>query len=65
MSKITIITASPRQDSNSTQMAKWFAEEAQQHGAEVGAEAKVEVKVGTGAASAAGAAVLHRRRYFR
>lgn len=35
MSKITIITSSPRQDSNSTQMAKWFAEAAEQLGAEV------------------------------
>lgn len=30
MSKITIITASPCQDSNSTQMAKWLKEEAEQ-----------------------------------
>ena len=35
MSKITIITASPRQDGNTLQMAKWFTEEAEQLGAEV------------------------------
>lgn len=35
MSKITIITASPRKDSNSLQMAQWFAEEAKNLGAEV------------------------------
>lgn len=35
MSKITIITASPRKDGNSLQMAKWFTEEAERLGAEV------------------------------
>lgn len=35
MSKITIITASPRREGNSLQMAKWFAEEAECLGAEV------------------------------
>ncbi len=35
MSKITIITASPRKDSNSNQMALWFQEEAERIGAEV------------------------------
>ena len=35
MSKITIITASPRQEGNTLQMAKWFAEEAESLGAEV------------------------------
>ncbi len=35
MSKITIITASPRKDSNSNQMAQWFKEEAENLGAEV------------------------------
>ena len=35
MSKITIITASPRKDSNSKQLAQWFQEEATSLGAEV------------------------------
>lgn len=35
MSKITIITASPRKDGNSLQMAQWFAGEAERLGAEV------------------------------
>lgn len=35
MSKITVIAASPRQNGNSQQMAKWFIEEAQRIGAEV------------------------------
>ena len=35
MSKITIITASPRKDSNSMQLAQWFQEEAERLGAEV------------------------------
>ena len=35
MSKITIITASPRKDSNSKQLAQWFQEEAERLGAEV------------------------------
>ena len=35
MSKITIITGSPRKNSNSGQMATWFAEEATRLGAEV------------------------------
>ena len=35
MSKISIITASPRKDGNSLQMAKWFTEEAERLGAEV------------------------------
>lgn len=35
MSKVTIITSSPRKDSNSNQLAQWFKEEAEQLGAEV------------------------------
>lgn len=35
MSKITIITASPRKEGNSLKMAKWFTEEAERLGAEV------------------------------
>ena len=35
MSKITIITASPRQGGNTHQMTKWFTEEAEHLGAEV------------------------------
>lgn len=35
MRKITIITASPRKDGNSNQMAKWFQEEAGRLGAEI------------------------------
>ena len=35
MSKITVITASPRQNGNSQQMAKWFIDEAERLGAEV------------------------------
>lgn len=35
MSKITVITASPRKDGNSNYMAKWFAEEAERLGADV------------------------------
>lgn len=35
MSKITMITASPRKNGNSNQMAEWFTEAAKQQGAEV------------------------------
>lgn len=35
MSKITIITGSPRKDSNSNKMAQWFKDEAEKLGAEV------------------------------
>lgn len=44
MSKITIITASPRKDSNSMQLAQWFQEEAERLGAEVKALAQKYVK---------------------
>lgn len=44
MSKITIITASPRKDGNSLQMAGWFAEEAERLGAIKDTDAEQKVK---------------------